>query len=473
MSDEDGNIPGRDMSPDKRRRLQKCFEHGTKLASSGNHDYATEMYTQCVVGDPGNQIYLQSFLGNLQRKYNNNKKGKSFAGMSISSHRSAAKKSLSKQDWNGVFKAGVEALKVNPWDVPTLETLGDASQECGFDECQLVYMKTALDADPKNPDVNRMAAKALARQGRFDDAIACWVRVQQAKPGDEEAGRAVADLTVEKTIAVGGYEKVSESKKDSGTPSEEEADTGDIKLTREQELHKAIKRNPADAAACVELAEILARKDEHAQAVKLLTTGLEASGGDLKIREMLEDIQLRHARRQIEVAEKKARQENTPEATKLLQRKKAEINSMELEVFRTRSERYPNNPTYKYELGVRLKRAGNFNEAIKSLQAAVNDPKNRGHVFLQLGECFQYIKQYKLALSNYVQAVESLSPERDLDERKRALYLAGKLATGLKEWAMAEKHLTALASLDFGYKDVADLLQKLSERDADGSGASG
>ena len=68
------------IPPAVRRRLQKCYEHGTKNAQSNNFDYAVEMYTQCVAGDPGNELYLNSLLGTLHRKYNNNKKGSSFSG---------------------------------------------------------------------------------------------------------------------------------------------------------------------------------------------------------------------------------------------------------------------------------------------------------------------------------------------------------------------------------------------------------
>ena len=44
---------------------------------------------------------------------------------------------------------------------------------------------------------------------------------------------------------------------------------------------------------------------------------------------------------------------------------------------------------------------------------------------------------------------------------KLALYRAGRLAMQTQDKAMAEKYLTQLAGLDFGYKDVAALLDKL------------
>ena len=94
---------------------------------------------------------------------------------------------------------------------------------------------------------------------------------------------------------------------------------------------------------------------------------------------------------------------------------------------------------------------------------------------MELGECFQQIKQYKMAMTNYEASLEALST-REIDERKLALYRAGKLALGLAEkylaakdpqandsLARAEKYLNELAGLEFGYKDVPQLLDKVAK----------
>lgn len=129
----------------------------------------------------------------------------------------------------------------------------------------------------------------------------------------------------------------------------------------------------------------------------------------------------------------------------------------------------------KYELGVRLMKGGQFSEAIKALQGAVDDAKRKSKTHMALGECFQQIKQYKLAMTNYEAALEA-SSQRDLDERKKILYRAGYLSLGLAEkyaasgdnqakdeFSRAEKYLNELAGLEFGYKDLPKLLDKLAK----------
>ena len=44
---------------------------------------------------------------------------------------------------------------------------------------------------------------------------------------------------------------------------------------------------------------------------------------------------------------------------------------------------------------MRLKLAGSFAEAIKQFQEVLGDSRRKGAVALELGECFQKIKQYK------------------------------------------------------------------------------
>src|SRR5690606_17123024 len=130
-------------------------------------------------------------------------------------------------------------------------------------------------------------------------------------------------------------------------------------------------------------------------------------------------------------------------------------NQVELEVYAARADRDPHNPRLQLEVGLRLKRAGKPKQAITALQAARGDTKRRALVLVELGECFQKIEQYKLALAHYEQAIEAAeSPEDEV--RKLALYRAGVLSTGLRELDRAERHLSELAGLDYGYRDVSE-----------------
>jgi tetratricopeptide (TPR) repeat protein len=466
------------LAPAVRRRLQACFEHGSRSAAKGDFDYATDMFTMCVTQDPANPIYVKQFLDNLIKKYNDNKKG---AGFTSTPKAAAIKGSIKKaeysKDWEAILKSGVEMLKLNPWDVSTLVIMARACDTMNLDEAQLVYLKQALDVNPKDAEVNRVCGRTLARLGQFDQAIACWHRVEQAKPGDEEAARAIGELAIEKTISQGGYEG-AETSTDVMADKAAKADRrseATMRLSPAEQLEKQISKKPDDLGLYLELADLHTREERHEKAEETLKRALEVSGGDVMVRERLEDSQRRRAVHQVQIADKKAASEKTPEAIELAKKMRAALNAMELDIYRSRSERYPTNVGLKYEVGLRLKRSGEYGEAIKCFQAAAGDAKRKASVHMELGECFQYIKQYKLAMDNYEKSLEA-SATRDADQRKLALYRAGKLALGLAEkyaassqpqapdeLARAEKYLNELAGLEFGYKDVPQLLDKVAK----------
>jgi tetratricopeptide (TPR) repeat protein len=489
MATSEQNLPSGPtdpMSPAMRKRLQQCYDRGTQNMQSGNFDYATELLTQCVIGDPGNQVYAQTFLGNLQRKYNNNKKGSTLASIRTAGSKAGMMNAGRKKDWPGLIKSGMEILKINPWDTSALVHIAKACGELKHVDCQLTYLKSAQDADPKSIEIQRECAQALESIGQYDQAIACWSKVStlaKAKSDnavEEEGNRAVARLQVDKTMqssGIAGSGGDDEKAASGGNAAAAGAKPGaagakPAKRTKTDELEEQLSANATDLLAYSELAELYAKADRWSDAEKTLNRGLEATGGDLRLREQLEDIQLRRAKQNSLIADKQAAEQKTPEAQEQSKRMRAELNRHELDVFRKRVDRYPTNTHWKFELGLRLKLSGNFNEAIKMFQDARNDPKHRGIVLLDLGECFQQIKQYRLAKQHYAQAVEAM-PEKEVENRKKALYRAGVLAMGLAEADKAaineaelndaEKYLTQLAALDFGYKDVSDRLDKLAQ----------
>ncbi|MCO6047542.1 tetratricopeptide repeat protein [Aeoliella sp. ICT_H6.2] len=473
----------RPVSAAVRQRLQQLFEHGKKSLDKGDFQYAHDMFAQCVSEDPANLVYLQHLRANLARKHPEAKKSSLFGGSrKLKTARSALSKAIDKGDWDAAFAAGCEALDHGPNDVTTLLDLARASAELGATECQLYYLKWALDAEPKHEQANRQAADALAAVGQFEQAIACLKRVQEIKPQDHMVAKTISRMSVEQTIQKGGYnqELLRKGSSESATPdadassmlhqahpapepeAAEEALAAEPAKSREKQLLEQIRLYPAELENYRELADEYTQDERYRDAERVLQKALTVSSGDLDLRERLEEAQIRRLRQQTEVADRRAESEGTDEARKLARKMHAQANQVELEVFAARAERNPGNLTFQYELGLRLKRAGKFREAIQALQAARADNRRLADTQLHLGECFQKIEQFRLAMSSYEAAVAAATdPSTDL--HKLARYRAGVLAMGLGELDKAEKHLTELAAADFGYRDVADRLDKLGQ----------
>ena len=124
------------------------FEHANRMMAQDNFDYASELLTQCVTGDPANFAYLQAFLANLKKKYGNNKKGHNMAFMKKATLGSCRLQGGRPERLAGGDQgSGVESLRLNPWEIPILRQMADAVKELGCDEVELVYLKMALEAN--------------------------------------------------------------------------------------------------------------------------------------------------------------------------------------------------------------------------------------------------------------------------------------------------------------------------------------
>ena len=325
---------------------------------------------------------------------------------------------------------------------------------CGDAHCldtQGLFLRRALDVAPKDIGVNKHCASYKERLGEYDQAISCWQRLASTKSVQEEAEREIARLSVEKT------RQKLESR---GASPKESSDVSPV-----ERLRQKLATSPTDFETAFELADLLEREAAVEDAEKVLVDVLAASGNDLKVREHLEDRQVRWAKRRLMLAEKQLQTTDSEDNKETVARLKTALLKQEIDIFAARVERYPDNVAWKYELAIRLKNADSPAEAIKFFQQVQQDARRRGAVALELGECFQKIKQYPLAMRNYQTAVESLG-DREIELRKRALYRAGVLAAALKDKDGALKFLSNLAEIDFGYRDVAERLKKLNAGDA-------
>ena len=304
------------------------------------------------------------------------------------------------------------------------------------------------------------------------------------KPGDEEAAKAISQLSVEKTIQKGGYnqellqgdddrfEGARRIRSRARLARPARSDPSERPRRRPKTASRAIaKRNcsrPSRAsrpmiANYLELADVFTTQNRLREAIGYSARArwphpaaaicMSASDSKTPICGVL-SIKLpspsngpsrKRPRKPVDLAKRMA----------------AQANQAELEVYAARAGRNPGNSLLQYELGLRCKRAGKFKEAIQAFQAARDETRHKALVQLHLGESFQHIRQFKLALSSYEAAVQA-SDDMQPDTKKLALYRAGVLAAELNDRDGPKNILTQLAAIDFGYRDVAERLDKLA-----------
>src|SRR5262249_48319452 len=135
----------------------------------------------------------------------------------------------------------------------------------------------------------------------------------------------------------------------------------------------------------------------------------------------------------------------------------------ELDVQRRRADRYPTDMAYRLEMGVRLLRLGQTDEAIRELQMARADPRQSSRALLYLGYCFKARNNWRLAQRNFQEALKDL-PASDSATRKEVLYELARGHADAGNMEQAVELAYELANLDFAFRGIGQLLDEWQAR---------
>lgn len=274
-------------------RLEACYQRGLKLSScDGNHDYAHEMLLECVLNAPANVAYAEAMLKNLREKLAGQRKpGKA---RFFSRLPRVLTKAARCNEWNSVFRQGVVLLKENPWNIAVLRTIAHACEELHYNEAELVYLKQALDSNPKDIKVNRHCACSLGRMGQFDQAIACWHRIETLRGKDAESARMISQLAEEKLKHRSGISPTPAAPVPVNTVGVNQLQATALAvgptLTPRQLLECAVGGNPQDEYSHLRLADELIASAAYEEAERRLRQALIACDNSQPLLEKLGQV---------------------------------------------------------------------------------------------------------------------------------------------------------------------------------------
>jgi tetratricopeptide (TPR) repeat protein len=470
-------------SADHRHIAVAQFERANQVISKGDYDYGIRLLLSCCKLDPGNLIYRQALRRTEKTKYKNNLRGARLASMSNMTTKAKVKSAKRGRDYAKVLELGEVVLSRNPWDVSTQMDMAEAADALGMLDLAVWTLEQARQKDPNDTTLNRALARLYEKRGNFTQAIGLWEFVRRAIPTDVEAQHKAKDLAANETILRGNYEDVVGASAASAADTEEEAGEeaptsdgrtaahpaevsfADQRLLREIAPLKArIEQSPTQVSAYLQLAQIYRRADRFEQAREVLQEGLGPTGNSFELMIELTDLEIEPFRRNLNMADDKLKTAPADDELRRIRiRLLKEINTRELDLFRQKSDRFPTDMSYRFELGVRLLRGGQIDEAIRELQATRNDPRNHWRSLLYLGYCFKQRNNWRLAQRNFEEALAALPPAEDAP-RKEILF---QLAQGCAEAGELQKAIdlgSDLANLDFGFRDIGKLLDEWQER---------
>ena len=336
--------------------------------------------------------------------------------------------------------------------------MAEAADELGQLDLAAWLLEQARQKSQTLPALNRALARLYEKRGNFTQAIALWNLVRKARPADKEADRKLKDLAVNETIARGNYEgAVADAgavPKPGGDPSAEQTRSKEYRLAGAAPAHGGDPANaappPTDRAGReaapirarlqadltnvnlhLQLAAVYRRNGDLEHARSVLQEGLGPTGNAFELGAELTDLEIEPFRQNLALTEERYKAHPDDEELRRLRiRLRKEINTRELELHRRKAERFPTEMSHRYEVGVRLLRGGQIDEAIQELQAARGDPRQRWQSQIQLGHCFKARNNWRLAHAQLRGGLASAARLRDGEEEGRAVSAGPGLRRG-------------------------------------------
>ncbi len=429
-----------------------------------------------ALDQPGNLDVVQRFLAELTTTF----PLKVCAKQGFAEPFPDVGRALAAKDWNAVHSLGCRHLSLNPWHLPTLLAMAEASTATDHHEVALCYLKMAQQTAPNDAGLHRHLAKLLVQLRKIEEALVCWKRVEELEPEDAEAARMVSRLTIEKSRRQIGlpaeddanptviqqpssssrtapplkpHIRLGEQRPENGSAARKT----EFKHTPIQELERAVRDRPAEVELYLQLVPLYLEIGRDYDAERLLTKGREYND-DSRMLYLLENVVMLRQEKKIAVAQKHLEAGDSPEAFAAVAELRGERDRVEIDIFQKRLKRDPANLAFRYELGVRLKQAGKVREAKEQFEAALADLNQKPAAAYELGECLRHFSELPQALAQYRLAVESAVGAAHCEVKKRALYQAADLAIRIKLFKLAQRYLQELLRIDPHYKDAEDLL---------------
>ena len=448
-----------------RRIAAERFERARQVITTGNFDYGIQLLLTCCKIDPANLIYRQELRRTQKAKYKDNLRGGAFAFLTTASPKTKMKAAKRTREYLKALEYGEQVLSRNPWDLGTQLDMGESADALGMLDTAIFILDQARQKHGNEPTLNRALARLFEKRGNFAQAIKLWELVRKAVPSDVEAMHKAKDLAASETIQRGQYEEAVETgsslHKVQAARAAAEQDRTRSEVTQ---LTARIDADPTAPQPYLQLALAHRRAGHFEEALDVLRRGLGPTGQNFDIAQDIAELELEPFRKNLALTEEKLRSApDDGELRKIKVRLLKEINTREIDLYRMKADRAPAELGHRLELGVRLLRAGQTDEAIAELQQARKDARQHGKAAMYLGFCFKGRSNWRLAQRNFEESLKNL-PATEEASRKEVLYQLAQGCADAGDLTQAVEFGHDLANLDFSYRGISKLIDEWQEK---------
>ncbi|MFB3892274.1 MAG: tetratricopeptide repeat protein [Phycisphaerae bacterium] len=446
------------------------FDRADQVASTGNWDFAIEMYLEGILREPENIERGHKPLRevSLKRKAQGGKGPGIMEGMK---HRPVKDPAQS-------LRNAEYLLAKEPGSVAFMEQVLNAAIKLELKDVQKWICDIMMEAqrlakkDGKRLDKRILIVLTKAYEGmqEYASAVAACRMAVEAAPNDNALKDALRGLEANATIRQGGYDEgnLDQGIKDKQKQKDlvEQDRMVQSRSWLEEQIKKAIKEYEAAPTVPGKIngaADALLKIEEEAyenQAIDILAKGYKDTGAyQFKMR--IGDIRMKQGKRRYAALVAAG---DTAGAAQQAQ-KQLEFETAE---YAERAANYPTDLAFKYELARRLYIAGKIDEAIPLLQQAQRDPRRTVTSNILLGQSFTRKGWFREAKETYER---TLGVEMSEARKKEVLYNLGDVCERMGEASSSKDDLTKaqdyfsqVAQMDFNFKDVRNRIEALRKR---------
>ena len=447
MPEKDHNVVGMEA--------RQLWERGYEQLEKKQWDYAMELLCMAVEKDPGFFECRMALRAAQVKKYENASSMAKIAGTAANAHNMAqAKVALVRKNYFGALSHAEKVLCADPESSVAHRVIVDASSALDLPQTMISSLQMLKKVNPENKDLTKELATALEMLGDWDQAEQVMGQLAAVNPDDPVLQQAYKDTAAKATIFRGQYEKMitEPGAGEEGLGDNVETETLSADEALDEKIYHMEERLQGESdnyKLGVDIAKLYVQRRDFERAFEYYDWVLENNQvSDSAIDRAVADAYQAQYDYDIETFP-----EGSPEREGLVRERDVFL----LENCQERAERYPTMLEFRFELGERLLRMDQVNEAIQAFQKAQNSPKHKLDSLNYLGQCFMKRGMHDMALSQFEKA---LGEKTVMDQqRKELVYNLACVYEELGRREEAAKFFKEIYEVDIGFRDVADKVE--------------
>jgi tetratricopeptide (TPR) repeat protein len=376
--------------------------------------------------------------------------------------------SQAKKDPEGTLVALEKELEKDPFHEQVNDLMFDIFMRMNLLDSAAFALETVRRGHPENTRLLHKLAEYYLARDMPQEASDVYADIVKQDPPDSAAIKGTKDSIARASMKKQGWETSSDMRdlmRNSGESADLEK-ANRAAMTRDQLEEKRdalIARYEADPNQLVvvkDLAQVFEQLEDWPHSATFYSWAHSLSNGDVALqrraatmKDKASDFEIKELERAV------SEQPNDLAAKEKLDAIKAERLTLQVSERKARVDQNPTDPQLRFELGQALYNIGDHSAAIPHLQQAKQNPHIRTRVLLLLGRTFRAKGMFDLALKQLSDALADMSAGMD-PTKKEILYEKGLIHAETGDHAAALNAFKSIYEVDYGYRDVADRVEK-------------